>query len=266
MKTKSVFSFKKTLSFVLLILLSLTLTGCKKKEPEPQPKKRPTVTINQLPVKQRPFVSLTPREDGNEVNLKLYDNLGVDLVEYELEYQAGNMIQGAFGRIDFSQEEPPVAKQLLFGSCSKGVCKYDEDVNGGSLTLRFEGDEPVVLKGDFSLQQMSQVEGVFSSRDGRFNLKLDSGQLPASAFLVVSDTFGLPQELEGEVVSGPYGVFSASDSLSSSAQVVFKSSQANSEQKIFVYTQGQWQELDSSVQDGQITASTDVLGIFLLVK
>ena len=94
----------------------------------------------QLELDKRPFVQLIPHPDPGRCDgiTLLVDNLknNESLAEYELEYMAGPLIQGVFGRRDFTEvaEHQP----LELGSCSKGKCKCDTDITGGSLTLSFQ--------------------------------------------------------------------------------------------------------------------------------
>ena len=262
------------IGFSLLLLVVggfLFLRRQKNDSPGPTPTPTPVALINQLPVKERPYVTLVPRADGREVTLTVFDNRGAERVEYELEYQAGNLIQGVFGRIDFTEEKPPVSKKLLFGSCSKGKCKYDENVSGGSLTLRFEGGENFALKGNFTLQQMAAQEGLFTSRDGRLSLEVPEGSLPATTYLIVADTFGLPGQLEGEVVAGPYGFFTAeATKLKKPATLTFKLSQQEevAALKVFAWVNDQWQPLDEGreEQPGQLSVTLDRLTTVVLAR
>ena len=124
-------------------------------------KKKPQ--INLLELEKRPFVTLLPRVDGHELFVTI-DGLKMeeDKVEYVLEYQTGTMLQAGTGRINFEEEPTPVTKKILLGSCSKGKCKYDDDVSGGSLTLYFEGLEDYGIKGEFTISKMSDKDGIFS--------------------------------------------------------------------------------------------------------
>jgi len=221
--------------------------------------------INQLPIKDRPFVTLTPRADGKEVTLSLDNVKDASKVEYEMEYTAGAMLQGVFGTIDFSQEVPPVEKQLLFGSCSKGKCKYDDNVTGGSLTLRFEGDDPYVLKSDFNLQLMSEREGVFTSKDAKASLDVGTS-LSDSTYMIIHNTMGLPASLEGEVVAGPYAFLTAANSKLTKATLTIKSKDDLIGTKLMFYTGTAWTELTSTVVEGEISAPVTSLGTFVLVK
>lgn len=258
---------KKILLIGCLAALCLVLTGCKKKE-EPQPVVKTQPLINQKPVKERPYATLNPTDDGHSIDLTIYDSAGAHLVEYELEYQAGSMLQGAFGRIDFSTESLPVTKNLLFGSCSKGKCKYDEGVSGGSLTLRYEGTDSFAVKGEFSYQNMTERQGVFASRDSKVSLDVGPKGLPANTYLVVANTLGLPGEVEGEIVAGPYGFFTPDAEKINNATLSWQTKQTPEGTKVYGWVDGDWQEFNQNLatEAGLISVSVDQLTTFVLVK
>src|SRR3990167_2995011 len=177
---------------LLLVLILFSLTGCTKKPPPSSTPKTNNEPVNTVDIKDRPYVTLAPTVGGRhplgqEVTLTIHSvTLGSTLVEYELEYQAGTLIQGAFGTIDLTKETPPVSKDLLFGSCSTGgKCAYHKDVTGGTLTLRFKGEQNFNLKSDWNLQTMADRGGKFSSRDGKFQLEVAKAGLPANSLVVL---------------------------------------------------------------------------------
>jgi len=258
---------KKTISLFLVVLLAMFLTGCKKKTVETnQNYQKKTEQINKLAIKDRPFVTLTPRVDGKEVTLEIDNVKNATKVDYELEYQTKDMIQGAFGNIDFNKEPTPVSKNILFGSCSKGVCKYDEGVSGGSLTLRFEGGtETYVLKSDFNLQNMFDRQGVFASKDVKATLDVGKSGLPPATYLIISSTMGLPKEVEGEIIAGPYA-FLAATSPTLKATLTVKSSADLTGAKLMFWTGKAWTELKSTIVDGSISAPVTNLGVFVVTK
>lgn len=257
---------------VIIVLAAGGFFGYKKffaKKKKEEPKKvvsKKAQLVNQIELGKRPYLTLVPREDGREVSMTIDKlQLGEENVEYELEYQAGNMIQGAGGRIDFTQEPAPVTKKLLFGSCSKGKCTYDENVSGGSLTLTFAGKEGYALKGDFTLNKMSEKEGIFSSRDAKVSLEVGSKDLPADVYVIVASTMGLPGKVEGKVISGPVGFFTANKATLKSATLTFKSHDDLSKAKIMMWDGSQWQDLEGKAGEEEISASVDQLGVFVLM-
>ena len=260
---------KKLISFMLVCLIpGLILTGCKKKPADTdQSITRKVEEINKLAIKDRPYVTLTPRSDGREVTLTIDNLTNASRAEYELEYQAGDMLQGMFGTIDFSTEPQPVSKKLLFGSCSKGKCKYDDNVSGGSLIMRFEGqDDPYVLKTEFNLQQMADRKGIFTSKDIKAKLDVGKTGLASSAYVIIAPTMGLPAPIEGEVIAGPYAFLAATSLKLASAELTIQSKQDLGTAKLLSWTGQAWTELDSETGINKLTAPVTSLGTFVLVK
>lgn len=262
----------KHLKYIIPIAIVLSLVGfflshkLKKPKEEETIETRKVEQINKLPVKQRPYITLTPRADGKEVTLTIDNLTNASQAEYELEYQAGSMIQGVFGSIDFQKEELPVSKNLLFGSCSKGKCRYDENVTGGSLTLRFEGgDEPYVLKTDFNLQLMSQHEGVFASKDIKAKLDVGKSGLPASTYVIIANTLGLPVDLDGEIIAGPYA-FLAAQTQKFNGTLTIQSKEDLTSAKLFYYNGSDWTEITLEIDNNKITAPVTNLGTYIVVS
>lgn len=260
---------------IILILIILAVLGggffaykaiSSKKQASKKVVQKKKPEVNLIEMEKRPYITLVPREDGHEVSMTIADlKLKETDLEYEMEYQAGNMLQGAGGRIDFTEEKPPVSKNLLFGSCSKGKCKYDEDVSSGSLTLYFSGKEDYGLKGDFTIAKMEEAEGVFNSRDVKVSLNVGEKGLDDEVFVVVLYTMGLPAEVDGEVIAGPYGFFTSQEQSLKEAELTFKSSEQG-DLKILGWDGSQWQEYETKVADGQAVAEVDQLTTFILVK
>lgn len=252
---------------VLIVIGVFIFKNPKKATQTPAGTARQVEQINQISIQDRPFVTLTPRADGKEVTLSLDQVKNASKVEYELEYQTDSLIQGVFGNIDFTQETPPVSKNLLFGSCSKGKCRYDEGIVGGSLTLRFDGGkEPYALKADFNLQNMFDRQGVFISKDAKATLDVGKTGLPAATYLIIAGTMGLPAAVDGEIIAGPYAFLAASSPKLSKATLTIKSKDDLTGAKLMYWNGQAYQVLLAEPSDGQISAPVTGLGTFLLVK
>lgn len=204
-----------------------------------------SLKVDQLPIGERPFVTLTPRSDGHEFTLEVFGVADFDSVEYELVYLAGGLSRGAIGTAKLEGRDT-LERKILLGSCSRGVCKYDEGVTGGTLTLRFrKGGEVAKYEEDFTLDQ--GVDELVSP-DEKFSL---TASFPGSIFYTVIATAGAPELPDGEVVAGPYGVFtSGSQRLGGSVEI-----KTDSEAKVLVWDGSTWQELE----DGE----TLTLGLFV---
>ena len=263
---------KKYLKFIipgviLLIGLAWLFWPAKKtKTTTPTPAKK-MEEINKIAIADRPFVTLTPRDDGKEVTMTIDFVKDAANLEYEMEYQAASLIQGVFGTIDFTKEPAPVSKDLLFGSCSKGKCRYDEGVTGGSLTLRFDGGKTAfALKTDFNLQNMFDRQGVFTSKDIKATLDVGKAGLPNNTFVIVAGTMGLPAEIDGEVLAGPYAFLAATSPVLKAATLTIQSKDDLTGAKLMMWNGKSYVDLKATVADGKISAPVTGLGTFVVVK
>ena len=84
-------------------------------------------------------VSLTPRADNKAVNLSVGGiPKGTESIEYELSYDtSAGLPKGALGKIKLTGSEKAIDREILLGTCSRNVCKYDEGVTKIDLVLRF---------------------------------------------------------------------------------------------------------------------------------
>jgi len=266
---------KKKYIILLILLVIITAgigfflwlkSGRKSKEETAKIVPRKVTPVNQMAQDKRPFVQLVPHPDParcDGISL-LIENLknNESLAEYELEYMAGSLIQGVFGRRDFTKTSEH--KPLELGSCSKGKCKCDTDITGGSLTLRFQAQEDYTLKGDFSYQAVGDVDGIVSSRDAKLTLKVGN-VLPSSTIVIVALTFGLPSELEGEIILGPYGIFAPEGvTPSGSMELTLQTKEENA--TLYLWNGTGWQKLSDEVKDGKISDDINGLGIVVLAK
>ncbi len=78
-------------------------------------------------------VSLFPSKLGLNVN---FFNLGnISKVSYVLSYFGSNQSQGIIG--SFAPSTPTDGRELLFGTCSHGACRYHENVKDARLVINF---------------------------------------------------------------------------------------------------------------------------------
>jgi len=229
----------------------------------------PTISkVNSLAIAKRPYVELIPhsnlsRCNGVDMNITNFKN-GEKLVEYELEYTTEKMIQGVFGRRELTGEEQK-HQPLEFGTCSRGTCRCDDDITGGSLKLSFTGKEDYVLKGDFSVQNVGDKDDVITSRDARFKMDFSSS-LADSADVLVTSTFGFPAEVSQKVILGPYGIFvEGSPSFKKPAPSVIQSHEASNAQILF-WNGESWEVLESTVEEGSLKFDLPSLGVVILTE
>ena len=229
----------------------------------------PTVS-SLLPLEGRPYVTLVSRVDGKELTLSISGIVGAKTLEYELTYLAGepgNQLQrGVVGSVEL-EGRTDYTKAILLGSCSKNVCKYDEGVSEGTITLTLRAPEGTAQKYEsaFHLQPGKAGKEGLTSGDGNF--RLTSSSLPPAAFYLTLSTVGLFQTPVGKIVGGPYGIFTpASSKIAGKVSLRLTKTAANPQ--ILVWDKKSWQELTTGFETNGdlVSATTDRLGTFVVVE
>jgi len=254
---------KQIISIVAVVLVVLAAVGgfiffkSKNKTGAASPTPTPVPQIINVPIEERPFITLTPRDDGKSITMTINRYGAAKKVEYELAYDSMGIPRGVIGDTNLSGSE--FFKELLLGTCSRNVCRYDEGISKGEITLTFREDAGVKkFVSDFNLLQSDKQLG---SADGKFTL---TGKL-SKTFYIVAPTVGLPGTLSGTVVEGPIGVFTTATSVVKQGKIVFVG-QSDPSMKIFSWENNNWVEKTAKVEDGNLTASVDNIGIFVLVS
>jgi len=145
---------------VCLIAASILLAACGSGSNTSKITPTPTTKAVEMPVSERPMISLTPSADGHYLDLKLAGvPASITSIEYEVLYDAtdnGSQIEKGIGDT-VKLITSTIDKNLLLGteSCTNG-CKYsyDKGIVGGELTINFIDnngqestfDTPYVLK------------------------------------------------------------------------------------------------------------------------
>ncbi len=223
--------------------------------------------VNVIPLADRPYVQIAPLADGHNVIL-IVKSLGktAQNAEYELEYQSGTLLQGAFGSIELGTI--PAQEQVLLGSCSAGgKCSYHEDVQGGKLLLRFmDKDSKYVLRTDWRYRSNVNLEPQMGSKDAKFKITGDA--LASQKYLVVYNSPGYPEGLTGEVVSDVYSL-AVSGTLKGTGDVSVRVPTALDTDKLALmgYTGSEWKKLPSVVTDKTVIgANVELMELYTVVK
>lgn len=215
--------------------------------------------FNEIPVEERPYVHLAPTTEpgkrvGSSLEMTVYD-LKKPAVkgEYELEYQSGTLLQGAFGRLNLNNL--PDDQTLFLGSCSAGgKCSYHEEVSGGAIILRFEDDakSEFALKNEWSYIANTERSDTFSSRDAKFTMTgVGLARVSHAAILVPP---GYPENPEQRVLSLPYAVGTL-PAVTGTVEVGIRLNEDAAEAVVLGWNGEAWVELETTVTDRVATAS-----------
>lgn len=230
-------------------------------QPQQTQKKRVAEPTNVIPVDQRPYLSISPVDARNLSLAVISIKKPAEAVEYELEYQAGTLLQGAFGELELGTL--PASKSILLGSCSAGgACTYHEDVQGGSLLTRFSGPENYALKSDWRYFDNQAKDTAIGSKDAKF--QLESTSLATHRYLIVFNNAGYPEGLEGAPISDPYSL-SSSANLTGTGTLTIRANEEGGT-KIMGWDGEEWQEFETTVDGKELTAEVDLMELYIAVK
>jgi hypothetical protein len=258
---------KKNLLIVVIVVLALLAGGfwylrgrggggSATSTPTPEGK------LIETPLEERPYVTLTPSQDGHWLTLNIERIVHGGSLEYELIYNtASGVPQGSTNAVDL-KGETSYTQKILLGTESRGHYRYDEGVTEGTLTLRFRNGEGVrKFVTEFHLQQ---GEDELTSIDKNFSL---SGNLSASDFYLTIPTVGLPGKIEGRLMSGPYGVFTSGKEAIKNGEVSLTLAEEAEKVELLSWTGTDWQEEDEglNVKGKIVSAETGNLTTFIAV-
>ncbi|MFZ5376962.1 MAG: hypothetical protein ACOZAN_04875 [Patescibacteria group bacterium] len=246
-----------------VVALRSKKTGNANTEPTPVQKKKIVEPTNVIEVGDRPYLRIYPAADGRNVEIEVVSlKKNATTVEYELEYQAGSLLQGAFGQIELGSL--PAKKTILLGSCSAGgACTYHEDVRGGSLVTRYDGgDERYALKSDWKYIDNRAKETEFSSKDAKF--QISSKEMAKTRYLIIFNNSGYPEGLKGTPVSDVY-TLETSTALTGKANLTMRANEEGS-LSIMGYDGKDWKKFEGKVEGKMVTAEVDLMESYVVVK
>lgn len=254
----------------------------------------PTEEVDLAFEAEGPYALLSPRRDGNALVLNLKRTASYDVISYELAYtskadeskvagtkilddgdnqsKAGSIDRGVQGTIDTKDKKGEYEQEILFGTCSKNVCKYDKGVENGTLTLRIrKGSKAYRMITQWHLQKPDVALGVLSSGDGHliYKVEADKTALANVGFSIINDLTGVPKLPVGREVSGKVYALNVPIAKELSAgQVSLELAEALKDGKLFRYnfSKSEWQELDTKVEESKFSARSSGAGIFAVLK
>jgi hypothetical protein len=96
--------------------------------------KTTTATTQTTTIASRPSFSVKFRSDRRALNISFFNLQTASSTSYELTYFGNNLDQGVVGSANAS-EGNSTTRLLLFGTCSKNVCTYHQNISGMQLVI-----------------------------------------------------------------------------------------------------------------------------------
>lgn len=220
-----------------------------------------------------PYALLYPRRDGNALILDIRRVASYNEFAYQLSYTDGEGIDRGAGFLDTWIKLPEgkgnYEQELLFGSCSKNVCKYDEGVENGTLILRLKkGQQIYRTTALWHLQKPDVALGILTSGDGHlvYKMSAEREQLSNIGFTIVNDLTGVPKLPSGKLVYGKVYSLNApiAKNVPSGDVSLELAENPPSGAKLFRYN-NEWTELETKVEGAKLSAKADGAGIFAVL-
>jgi hypothetical protein len=263
---------KKPAIFIVLGLIVLVMIGFmvfKKptsNNPQVTDETELDLPINTTPLEERPFITLAPDASGRSLDFSVSSAVAEGELEYELVYQAGEVQEGVFGRLDLESEKQPIVKSLLLGSKSAGgKVTYHEGVTGGSLTVTYGMTR---LKESFSFLKFDPTDPTLLSTDGRFTMTLPKTALKKDARVLTMKTFGYEKTgvtENAKVLAGPYAIYFA-EPFKGQASVEIKLPAGEHKNPTIYHWDGKtWQALATKLGTNSVTTTSAVGGPFIVL-
>lgn len=241
-----------------------------------------------------PYALLFPRRDGNALVLNLKRTSSYDSISYELAYTSnpdetvvagtkitedgdnqavsGSIDRGVIGSIDTKQKKGEYEQEILFGTCSKNICKYDKGVENGTLTLRIKkGNKVYRMVTQWHLQKPDVALGSLTSGDGHLVYKIEGDRQVLSniGFTIINDLTGLPKLPAGKSILGK--VYSLNTPIAKELKPgkvsLELAENPSAGTKLYRYNQNKsgWQELDTKIEGSKLSSKADGAGIFAVL-
>lgn len=101
-------------------------------------------------ISSKPGASVSFRKDRKAIYLNLWGLNAVSTVTYQLMYNASGIPQGAIGTI--TPKSSSASRELLFGTCSKNVCRYHTNITSAKITVSLKTKTGQTIKKAFRLK------------------------------------------------------------------------------------------------------------------
>jgi hypothetical protein len=248
------------------------------------------------------YALLLPRKDGNALNLNIKRTAKYKAINYELAYRADSdtvanneslvegegdagIDRGVVGdiQIDPTGEklQPEYNQEILFGTCSKNVCKYDKGVENGTLTIHLTnncGNKQRVTT-SWKIQNLDVEGGKVSSGDEHFRYEVASDsaktaeenreELVRVGYSLVNEVTGAPKLPNGRsVFEKVYAVNVPEAKTLPKGSVRIETAEnppADAKIAVYIETENAWRELDTKIEGSTLTTEAPQSGIFAVL-
>jgi hypothetical protein len=253
------------LAVTTLLALGVVLVSRSKPEEESPRAVKPQLPVNLIDLKDRPYVTLQPLIGRNLLKIVVHDlKKEADSVELVLEYDRNEGVLDAV-LYEYLLTKLPYEDEIFLGSKSAGGhTTYHDDVIGGKMRLNFEGKEDYALEVPWRYDDSETSYQQLSTSDARFQLTLEDPIRQSK--IIVMESPGLPDDVDREVLAGPYFVSTVGDLPETKAEVKIRLNEENAEAVIVGWDGEEWVEYETVVDGKNLGASGDLMSTYIVVK
>ena len=230
------------------------------------PVSTPRPKVNLIDIKDRPYVTLQPLQERNTLQLSV-QNLPKKAknVEILLEYDRNKGILDAVLK-SFVLDKIPYADKLFLGSKSAGgATTYHDDVTGGHITLTFSGgDEQYSLQVPWRYDDTQPHYTQLATSDLKFQLLLDTPFRTPK--VLVMESPGLPAQIEGKVISGPFLVRGVGPLPDIQAKLSIRLDEPSESAKLYGFNGQKWQQLEATMDNRTLSASVPLVETYVVIE
>ncbi|HEY5601424.1 MAG TPA: hypothetical protein VIK81_05080 [Patescibacteria group bacterium] len=225
-----------------------------------------------LPIDQRPYLFLIPSQEGKAVRCTGQALPKDTAIRMQVVYETDNVQQGFFCEIAANLESGSYDREQILGTCSKGVCKYDRNVEFGEVT-----NEIVSTTNEYEtltqvhFQKANRGALVLISKDKNYTLEIPTGNILKLTNFITMQTSGMPKPYEGNtLIDQPVGFFSDNlQTLQTPAKltITLDSSPANAKIIGFDPLASEWKEFETTFDSAtkQATAEVNLLSSYIVI-
>lgn len=217
------------------------------------------------------YALIYPRKDGNALNLNIKRVSRYDAFSYSLAYTDTEGISRGVGDentwVNIEKGKTEYNQEILFGTCSKNVCKYDKGVENGTLTLRMKkGSKVYRINSQWHLQKPDVALGKLSSGDSHLMYNINPAEdLSLMKFTIINDLTGAPKlPNDKSVVGKVYAINVPIAKTLPGGTLSVELSDKITDQKIYRFNEfeNKWDELDTKLNGSRLEAKSPGGGIF----
>lgn len=121
------------LPLIIVLLFSATPVFAKRKLPQTMSAVTST-TERVAQVTKGVTTKVRFKDDRTGIIVQFSGLTSVSSVAYVFSYDANGITQGASGTLT-KEDGDPLERELLFGTCSAGICRYDTNITNAKLTV-----------------------------------------------------------------------------------------------------------------------------------